>query len=101
MFECPRCGEKTISVKEKYLLGYWMSRSCPSCNARIGASPIPLALLYCVYTWNALWFITMYVYSTIMDKPDPIYLLYMVIGWILLDVTNLFVIPLGTMKRKV
>lgn len=100
MFECPRCGEKSISIKEKYLLGHWMTRTCPRCQARLGARPIPLAFLYFVYTWNILWFITLYVHSSMKLNPDPIYFLYMIVGWILLDITNLFVIPLGAMKRK-
>jgi hypothetical protein len=100
MFECPYCGEKTISLKDKHLLGYWLTRTCKNCDARIGARPIPLALIYCVYTWEVLWFLTMYVYSVMTGKPDIGYLLYMVVGWIILDIINIGVIPMGVMKKK-
>ena len=100
MFECPYCGEKTISIKDKHLIGYWMTRNCGNCGTRVGGRPIPLALIYFVYSWNALWWISLYVYSSMTGNPDISYLLYMVICWIVLDIININVIPLGAMKKK-
>ena len=100
MFECPYCGEKTISLKEKHLLGYWLTRNCPNCNTRISARPIPLAVMYCIYTWNVMWFFALFVYSYMQGAADVSYLLYMVIGWIILDIININVVPLGAMKSK-
>ncbi len=100
MFDCPYCGEKTISIRDKHLLGYWMSVNCKDCGARVGAKPIPLALMYFVHTWNIIWFVTLYVYSSMKGTPDMIYFLYMIIGWIILDIVSLGLIPMGAMKPK-
>ncbi|TPW16801.1 MAG: hypothetical protein FD130_911 [Halothiobacillaceae bacterium] len=94
MYICPYCGEKSISFKEKYKLGLWMTSECKRCSAKLSAYPIPLALLHAVYAWNLFWWPSLYHF-----KSDPIYFLYLVLFWIVLDMLNVLFIPLGVMKR--
>ncbi len=102
MFPCPNCEKNTISLKSKLLAGYWKVIFCPSCNARLSAHPIFLPLLNFVYVWDVFWFFGLYYLdrSPIDLSRDPIYFVYMVIGWILLDLLNLVLIPLAIMKRE-
>lgn len=95
MFPCPRCREDCISYKDKYLAGLWRTISCPRCGARLCANPWILMFLHMTYVWNVLWFYGLYHF-----EGDPIYFLYMAIGWLVLDVLNLQLVPLSAMRNR-
>jgi len=46
--------------------------------------------------WDVLWFTAMYLYT-----HKSIHLLYMVIGWLIIDAINIQFMPLSRLKKKV
>jgi len=94
-FKCPHCQEETLSVKDKYRLGWWMTVICASCGGRIAAFPWTLSLMTMLYVWNVMWWV-----GLINFNSSYHYLIYMAICWILLDLANLFLMPLSRLKRK-
>lgn len=94
-YECPRCGEKSISPKAKYLAGKWSVIHCPNCGARLCAYPLLLAGFYVLYVWDVMWFAYMWRYT-----GNAMHLVYMVIVWIVLDFLNVKLMPLASMKAK-
>lgn len=94
-FKCPSCREETISLKQKYLLGWWMTTTCSHCGARVAAFPWTLTLLFFAYVWNVIWWFGLYHFNGGLH-----YFLYMALFWVLLDVTNVFFMPLASLRRK-
>lgn len=95
MIECPCCKQTCISLGEKYKLGIWKTVHCRQCGAKLTAHPIALALVDFVYVWNVSWFgVLAYI------EKDMNYLLYLVIGWLVVDIINLMVVPLAILSRK-
>ena len=94
-FKCPHCREETISLKDKYRLGWWMTTICSKCGSRIAAFPWTLLMLNMVYVWNVLWWVGM-----INFNHSYHYLIYLVICWILLDLINVYFMPLCRLKKK-
>ena len=95
MFKCPRCRNDSISVMNKYKAGLWLTITCPRCETRLCAYPWLLMGLHLVYLWNILWFIGLF-----LAEGNPVYLLYMVAGLVLLEIANVKFIPLAAMRRK-
>jgi len=96
LFKCPHCGKDTISLAQKYRLGYWLTHICSNCSGRSSANPYLLAVLSLAYMWDVLWFTTMYLYT-----HKPMHLLYMVIGWLIIDAINIQFMPLSRLKKRV
>ena len=95
MFQCPRCREESISYKDKYRAGLWQTITCPRCHARLCANPWILMLLHMVYVWNVVWFYGLYHF-----EHNAIYFAFMAVGWLVLDVLNLQLVPLSVMRNK-
>lgn len=95
MFPCPRCREDCISCKDKYLAGLWRTIGCSRCGAKLCANPWILMVLHMTYVWNVLWFYGLYHFG-----GDPINFAYMAIGWVVLDVLNVLLVPLSVMRQR-
>ena len=94
-YKCPSCKEETISLKEKYLTGMWMTTTCNSCGARVAALPLVLMLIWFCYVWNVIWWVGMSVFNGSWH-----YMIYMVVGWLILDFLNVNLIPLASLRAK-
>lgn len=94
-YECPRCGETSISRKAKYLAGKWSVIHCPRCGARLCAYPLLLAGFYVLYVWDVMWFMYMWNYT-----GNAMHLVYMVLVWVVIDFFNMQLMPLASMKPK-
>ncbi len=94
-FKCPACQENTLTFKDKYRLGWWMTTHCNSCGARIAAFPWTLMVLFFFYVWNVIWWAGMAHFNHSYH-----YFAYMLVGWILLDLANLYMMPLCTLRQK-
>ncbi len=94
-FKCPSCHEETLSLGQKYRLGWWMTTHCSPCGARITAFPWTLMALYCLYIWNVVWWLGQYIFN-----GGLVNFIYMAIGWLLIDLINLYFMPLATLRRK-
>jgi len=91
-FQCPQCGEETITVKQKLKAGKWSTIFCPNCNARMCTNPIVLALMYFVLTWNLLFF----GYMAVRESSFA-YAIAMIVGWLILEFFIAYV-PLNRMR---
>ncbi len=94
-FHCPRCKQPTLSMKDKYLIGWWKTANCGGCGARITAYPILLMIYSFLYVWNIIWWVGMAQFNDSLH-----YLIYMAVIWLLLDFFNIQLIPLAAMKDK-
>lgn len=94
MFPCPHCEQSAVSIKDKYLLGIWLTRRCRNCAARLSANPIVLAIIDMLYVWNILWFGVLYFFDS-----DPYNFLYMAIAWLFLDIMNVAFVPLSVVEQ--
>ncbi len=94
-FKCPSCQEESISIKDKFRLGWWLTTRCGQCETRVAAFPWTLMLLFFLHTWNVIWWFGLYHF-----EGGGQYLLYMGIGWVLIELINLFFMPLCSLRRK-
>jgi len=76
-------------------MGWWMTTHCPQCQARVAAFPWLLMLVSFAYVWNVVWWTGM-----IMFEQSAHYLIYMAICWVLLDLANLYFVPLVTLRKN-
>lgn len=90
--ECPQCSEKTITLMQKIKAGKWATIYCPSCNCRMCASPVMLAMMYFVLTWIFLFF----GYLAVRES-DISYALMMIVGWLIMEFF-IYYIPLSRMR---
>ncbi len=90
--ECPQCCEQTITAKQKFKTGKWSTIFCPSCNGRMCAQPIVLALMYVVLTWNFLFFGYLAV-----SESSIIYAAILVVVWAIIEFF-IFYVPLSRMR---
>jgi hypothetical protein len=97
MFTCPNCRENSISIKNKYLAGWWKPITCPNCSRKLSAFPWLLMALDMVYVWNVMWFYGLYHFD--LDH-SPVYFVYMAVCWVILDVLNVQFMPLSIMKNS-
>lgn len=95
LFRCPCCREATIPLRDKYRLGWWLTTTCSNCGARLAAFPWTLMLLFFFYLWNVIWWFGLYHFN-----GGSHYFIYMVICWALLDLANIYLMPLCTLRRK-
>jgi len=94
-FNCPKCGQTSITTKQKYLAGVWHVINCNACEARLCAQPIVMALAYALYFWIIAWFaFTTYFEGNIES------LFYLAPAWLLLDYLNINLMPLCILKPK-
>lgn len=98
MFTCPRCQKDTISWKQKYLTNLWRTINCPQCGTRLTALPLVLLIMHMLYVWNVLWFVALYMFGT--PTHDPMWFVYMVVVWVVLDVATLNLVPLAAMRGR-
>jgi uncharacterized protein (DUF983 family) len=94
-FTCPNCKREEISLKNKYLASIWQVIYCDSCDARLCAQPLLLALAYFIYTWVVVTFVAMAIY-----QESYIPLFYMLAVWLILDFINVISMPLAIMRRQ-
>ena len=106
-FTCPSCNKDSILLKDKYAMGYWMTRRCSECSAIICSNAILLGVLTFAYLWTILMFGGL----TFFDRDPGIswienilsdawhYILYMVAIWVVLDIVNIKYIPLMVIRR--
>lgn len=92
-FKCPHCRAQSVSLKDKYKLGWWMTVSCPNCGGRIAAFPWTLLIMTMLYVWNLMWWV-----GLINFNHSYHYLIYLAICWVLLDLINIFFMPLARLK---
>jgi len=94
-FNCPQCGQATITTRQKYLAGIWRIIYCSECKARLCGQPIIMGLAYALYFWVLAWFgFTAY----FTDSLEP--LLYLVPAWLFLDFLNINLMPLSILKSR-
>lgn len=94
-FKCPSCRAETISLKDKYRLGWWLTTTCSQCGARVAAFPWTLMLVSFTYVWNVIWWFGLYHFNGGLH-----YFIYMAICWVLLDLANIYLMPLASLRRK-
>lgn len=94
-FKCPHCREETLSLKDKYRLGWWATLNCSKCGGRVAAFPWVLLMMTMLYVWNLLWWVGMMNF-----KHSYHYLGYLVLCWVLLDLINIYFMPLCRLKKK-
>lgn len=94
-FTCPRCHNETIPLKDKYRASYWINIYCAGCGARLAANPYLMSLLWGVYVWDVVWF-----YGLWHFIGNPIYFLWMVVGWLFLDVMNVMFMPFVVLRKR-
>jgi len=94
-FNCPQCGQTTITTRQKYLAGMWRIIYCDECQARLCAQPILMALAYALYFWILAWFgFSVYFEGNIES------LVYLIPAWLFLDFLNINLMPLAVMKSS-
>lgn len=94
-FPCPKCGQAAIPFRAKYLAGMWQVIHCPACQARLCANPIILALAWACYVWALAWF----GFAAYLEHSYS-YLIYLVPVWLILDLLNIYLVPLSAMKAR-
>lgn len=94
-FKCPNCQAESISLKDKFRLGWWMTTTCNQCDTRVAAFPWTLMLLFFLHVWNVIWWLGLYHF-----KGGAEYFIYLAICWLLLELTNVFFMPLCSLRRK-
>lgn len=92
-YTCPSCGKNSITRRQKYAMGYWMTRRCGACNALLCATPLLLGVLTFAYLWDLLFFIGMSQFNHSLH-----YFVYMIVIWFILDLINLKYVPLSVMR---
>lgn len=90
--ECPRCGEATITMFDRFKAGKWLDIYCSNCKGRMCANPIILAIMYFILCWDIFFFGFMAVY-----EKSWIYAAAMFIGWAILEFFILYV-PLTKLR---
>lgn len=75
-------------------MGFWGVKHCPSCGARVAAFPWTLTLLSMFYVWNVLWWV-----GLIHFNDSYHYLIFMALCWVLLDLFNVYFMPLASFKQ--
>ena len=94
-FNCPQCGQTSITTQQKYQAGIWRIIYCSECQARLCGQPIIMALAYALYFWAVAWFgFTAYFEGSL----EP--LLYLIPTWLGLDFLNINLMPLSVMKSR-
>lgn len=94
-FKCPSCKDDSISLKQKFLMGWWAITHCPNCDARIAAFPWVLMLISGLHLWNIVWWTGLFVF-----KGGYIYFVYMAVCWVLIELINLYFNPSATLRKK-
>ncbi len=94
-FKCPSCKEETISRGEKFRMGWWATTHCRQCDARVAAFPWVLAIISGLHVWNVIWWT-----GLILFKDSLHYLIYMFIGWVAIELLNLYFNPLATLRKR-
>ena len=94
-FKCPHCHNLSITLKDKYRLGWWGITTCSQCGGRVAVFPWVLMILTMLYIWNVLWWV-----GLVNFNHSYHHLGYMVICWLLLDLFNLYFMPLCRLKKK-
>ena len=93
-FTCPSCNKDSIPLKDKYAMGYWMTRRCVECNSLIANHAILLGVLTFAYLWNLLFFIGLAQFNQSWH-----YFGYMLVIWVVLDLINIKYVPLMVVRR--
>jgi hypothetical protein len=94
-YACPHCEKETISSRDKYLMGLWLTRTCPHCGTRLCANPYLMFVIYFFYLWNLFWWpVVAYL------NGNSLYVVPMVLIWAMLDFINVRYMPLLCLKRK-
>ncbi|MBI3773155.1 MAG: hypothetical protein HY272_10720 [Gammaproteobacteria bacterium] len=93
-FKCPRCKALVFSWQDKYRMGFWGVKHCSGCNARVAAFPWTLVLLSFLYVWNVVWWAAL-----IHFNHSYHYLIFMALCWVLLDLLNVYFMPLASFKQ--
>jgi len=93
-FTCPSCNKDSIPLKDKYAMGYWMTRRCIECNSLIANNAIILGVLTFAYLWNLLFFAGLAQFNESWH-----YFGYMLVIWVVLDLINIKYVPLMVIRR--
>lgn len=94
-FKCPSCRQETISLTQKYLLGWWRTTTCPQCGARVAAFPWTLMVLFFFHIWNVIWWAGLYHFN-----GELYYFFWMALFWVLIELANIYMMPLATLRRR-
>ncbi len=94
-FKCPCCKEQSLSLKNKFFMGWWGTCNCDQCEARVAAFPWVLMLISGLHVWNIIWWV-----GLVFFKESYHYLVYMAVGWVLIELLNLYFIPLVTLRKR-
>lgn len=96
MFQCTHCHLPTISIKDKLKAAYWQDITCSNCGTRLADNPIVLGLLhFLVYVQMVAWFIGLW-----WASHKAVNFLYAAVLWVVLDVFNVWLVPLVALKPK-
>lgn len=95
-FKCPSCREQVIPFKDKYRAGWWSVLHCPHCGSRLAAFPWLLLLITMLYLWDVVWFVGIYHFT---GNLMP-HLVILIGGWLLLDLINLYLVPLVRLRPR-
>ncbi len=90
--ECPRCGELTITLKDKLKAGKWLNITCSKCGGRMCANPVVMAIMYFVLSWNIFFF----GFMALLEESWG-YAIGMIIGWLILEFF-IYYIPLSNLR---
>lgn len=93
-FNCPKCNQPSFSWQAKYAMAYWIWRVCSQCNAKVCANPIILSLFHMLYFWVLAFFIYLAFY-----QKQFLPVLYLVVIWIIIDILNIWLLPLSYRKN--
>lgn len=91
---CPRCGELTITPKDRIKTGKWLNTNCSNCGSRLCANPVVLALLYFVLLWDIFFFGFM-----AYHEKSWIWASVMLAGWLIMEFF-IYYTPLSILKSK-
>ena len=92
MYSCPRCKTRSISLRDKHKTGMWGDIFCPTCGARLCARPYLLGPVWVAYTWDVVWFASMFYFT-----GNPMNFVYMVLVFLLIDAVTVHYMPLAVM----
>lgn len=99
LLECSKCEQKGIALKDKYLAGVWRSFSCHACGRRLCENPYILAFFWLLYFWDVAWFLGLGYHDYLENGQfDFMYIVYMVVGWLVLDIIRILMVPTSVLR---
>ncbi len=80
---------------DKFRLGWWAITRCDQCDTRISVFPWVLLILTFLHVWNVIWWAGLAYFDSSL-----FYLIFMFVGWVFLELTSLYFMPLVSLRPK-